>query len=251
MVTLGPVSSLFDYATFFTMLFVFNAWTNEALFQTAWFIESLCSQTLVVLVIRTRRVPFYKSKPSKYLTVMLLSVITFAIIVPFTPLGDFFGFVPPPPAFFLALAGILGAYAVLAEAVKRWFYGRNAHRLEQVLVPKRRSFVLSRSAKVMQYVIAVINLRPEDEIWIDSLVEDVSSASSYPLDPNEVIRDLYHLRRSGLISEDFHRRTIKREESFKTYVEQNVKKSEIWPEVAADWKRIGDLVQARSGGAKE
>ncbi len=137
MVTLGPVSSLFDYATFFTMLFVFNAWANEPLFQTAWFIESLCSQTLVVLIIRTRRVPFYRSKPSKYLTIMLLSVISFAIIVPFTPIGEFFGFVAPPPAFFLALAGILGAYALLAEAVKRWFYKRNAHRLEQAAVPKK------------------------------------------------------------------------------------------------------------------
>jgi Mg2+-importing ATPase len=140
MVTMGPVSSLFDFATFFTMLYVFNAWTNEPLFQTAWFIESLCSQTLVVLIIRTRRVPFYKSKPSKYLTIMLLSVISFGIIVPFTPIGKFFGFTVPPPAFFLALTGILGAYALLAEVVKRWFYRRYAHRLEQVLVPKRKPF---------------------------------------------------------------------------------------------------------------
>jgi len=139
MITLGPVSSLFDFVTFFTMLFVFNAWSNESLFQTAWFIESLCSQTLVVLIIRTRRVPFYKSKPSKYLTMMLLSVISFAIIVPYTPVGAFFGFMPPPPAFFLALVGILGAYALLAEGITRWFYKRNAQRLEQVLVPKRKT----------------------------------------------------------------------------------------------------------------
>ena len=139
MITLGPVSSLFDFATFFTMLFVFNAWSNESLFQTAWFIESLCSQTLVVLIIRTRRVPFYKSKPSKYLTMMLLSVISFAIIVPYTPVGAFFGFMPPPPAFFLALVGILGAYALLAEGIKKWFYKRNAQRLEQVLAPKRKT----------------------------------------------------------------------------------------------------------------
>ena len=106
MITLGPVSSLFDFVTFFTMLFVFQLLGyNPALFQTAWFTESLCSQTLVVLIIRTRRIPFYKSKPSKYLTLMLLAVITFALLVPYTPLGDFFGFIPPPPAFYLALAG--------------------------------------------------------------------------------------------------------------------------------------------------
>jgi len=84
-------------------------------------------------------VPFYKSKPSKYLTMMLLSTISFAVIVPFTPVGALFGFVPPPPAFFLALVGILGAYALLAEGVKRWFYKHNAQRLEQVMVPKRKT----------------------------------------------------------------------------------------------------------------
>jgi Mg2+-importing ATPase len=138
MIIIGPVSSLFDFATFFTMLFVFNAWINAGLFQTAWFIESLCSQTLVVLIIRTRRVPFYKSKPSNYLAIMLLAVISFAIIVPYTPVGTFFGFVPPPPTFYLALAGILGAYAVLAETVKRWFYKRYGQRVEQILVVKKK-----------------------------------------------------------------------------------------------------------------
>ena len=142
MIIIGPVSSLFDFATFFTMLFVFQNMIDPKLFpsafQTAWFIESLCSQTLVVLIIRTRRVPFYKSKPSKYLAIMLLAVISFAIIVPYTPVGTFFGFVPPPPAFYLALAGILGAYAVLAETVKRWFYKRYGERVEQVLVVKKK-----------------------------------------------------------------------------------------------------------------
>src|SRR4030065_1065739 len=96
MIIIGPVSSLFDFATFFTMLFVFNAWTNEGLFQTAWFIESLCSQTLVVLIIRTRRVPFYKSKPSKYLALMLLAVISSAVVIPYTPVNAFFCFIPTP-----------------------------------------------------------------------------------------------------------------------------------------------------------
>jgi P-type Mg2+ transporter len=138
MMIIGPVSSLFDYATYFTMLFIFNAWTNASLFQTAWFVESLCSQTLVVLIIRTRRVPFYKSRPSRYLAMMLLSVISFALVVPYTPVGAFFQFVPPPPTFYLALAGILAAYAVLAETVKKLFYKRYGQRMEQILVPKRK-----------------------------------------------------------------------------------------------------------------
>jgi Mg2+-importing ATPase len=135
MVSLGPVSSLFDFLTFFIMLLVFNA--TEPLFQTAWFLESLCTQTLVIFVIRTRRMPFYKSKPSKLLLLSSLAVIGFALIMPFTLIGDLFDFVMPPPAFFVVLAILIGAYLTLAEVVKNWFYKRYAYRLEQVLIPKR------------------------------------------------------------------------------------------------------------------
>ena len=110
MVVFRSVSSLFDFLTFFTMLFVFlpiipaitllsNPDYPQHLFQTAWFIESLCSQTLVVFVIRTRRKPFWKSKPSKYLVISSIAIVAFALIVPFTPLGALFGFVAPPPLF--------------------------------------------------------------------------------------------------------------------------------------------------------
>ncbi len=147
MISLGPVSSLFDFLTFFTMLFVFipiipaiTLLTNpnypEHLFQTAWFIESLVSQIVVVFVIRTRRRPFWKSKPSKYLVISSIAIVTFALIVPFTPLGEIFGFVAPPLLFYAALALLLLAYVVVAELVKGWFYKRNAYRIEQVLVPK-------------------------------------------------------------------------------------------------------------------
>jgi hypothetical protein len=255
MVTLGPVSSLFDFATFFIMLFIFlpmvpasaPAHTGEHLFQTAWFIESLCSQTLVVLIIRTRRVPFYKSKPSKYLTIMLLSVISFAIIVPYTPVGEFFGFVPPPPAFYLALAGILGVYAVLAETVKRWFYKHNAHRVEQVLVPKRKTIYFTKTAKFMQDMVAVISLRFEDEISIDSLTENLNSAITYPINPNQVIQNLQYLRRAGLISVDWQKRTIKREKPMKEYVRKNIVATETWPNIIEDWNKISDTIQGKYG----
>jgi Mg2+-importing ATPase len=243
MIIIGPVSSLFDYVTFFAMLFIFNAWTNAALFQTGWFIESLCSQTLVVLIIRTRRVPFYKSKPSKYLSIMLLSVISFAIAVPYTPIGAFFGFVPPPPAFYLVLAGILGAYAVLAETVKRLFYKRYGNRVEQILVPKRKTIYTSRTAKFMQDMVAVISLRFEDEISIDSLSEDLTSAINYPINLNQMIRNLHHLKRSGLISVDWHRRTIKREEALEEYVKKNVINNEMRSSVAEDWRRISTSIK--------
>lgn len=116
----GPISSLFDYLTFFIMIYVFHA--TGALFQTAWFIESICTQVSVIFVIRTRRVPFYTSRPSKYLIVSTLLVITVACALPFTVLGGIFGFVPPPADFFAVLIGLVIGYLILVELTKRWFY---------------------------------------------------------------------------------------------------------------------------------
>jgi DNA-binding PadR family transcriptional regulator len=192
-------------------------------------------------------VPFYKSKPSKYLAIMLLSVISFAIIVPYTPVGEFFQFTPPPPAFYLALAGILGAYAVLAETVKRFFYKRYGHRVEQVLVPKRKTIYFTKTAKFMQDMVAVISLRFEDEISIDSLTEDLNSAITYPINPNQVIQNLQHLRRAGLISVDWQKRTIKREKPMKEYVRKNIVASETWPNIIEDWNKISDTIQDKYG----
>lgn len=257
MITMGPVSSLFDFLTFFIMLFVFLPMipasaapdTPARMFQTAWFIESLCSQTIVVLIIRTRRIPFYKSKPSKYLAVMLLAIISFAIIIPYTPIGEFLQFFPPPPTFYLALLGILGAYALLAEIVKRWFYKHNMHRVEQVLVPKRKTTYFSNEEKFMQNTIAVVCLRSEDEISIDSLIADLISAVSYPIDQDKLMNNLQHLRRSGLISVDWHRRVIKREKIMNNYVKKNVIARATWPAIAEDWRRIHSIIQDKYGSS--
>jgi hypothetical protein len=241
MVSLGPVSSIFDFLTFFIMLLIFQA--TEPLFQTAWFIESLCSQTLIVFVIRTRRTPFYRSKPSRYLLASSLIVIGFALIVPFTPLGSLFGFVAPPPAFFLVLAALLGAYLVLAETVKRWFFKRHGYLLEQVLVPKRGTFYLTRTARFAQDMIAIISLRFEEEISIDSLFEDLNSTVNYPFNPKEVTRNLQRMHRAGLIKVDWHLRTIKREKPLKEHIMKNVVASEMWPTIAEDWRKINAVIQ--------
>jgi len=118
----GPISSLFDFLTFFIMLYVFQA--TGALFQTAWFIESICTQVAVIFVIRTKRVPFYTSRPSKYLIASTLAVIVIACTLPFTVLGAIFGFVPPPAPFFAVLIGLVIGYLVLVELTKKWFYRR-------------------------------------------------------------------------------------------------------------------------------
>jgi Mg2+-importing ATPase len=120
MVYLGPISSIFDLLTFLVLLIVFNA--AAALFQTGWFIESLVTQALVIFVIRTRLTPFYKSKPSRFLVLSTFGVVTAALILPFTPLGEVFKFVIPPAGFFVFLVGFVCAYLVLVEVVKKWFY---------------------------------------------------------------------------------------------------------------------------------
>ena len=151
---------------------------------------------------------------------------------------------PSPPTFFLALAGILGAYAVLAETVKRFFYKRYGNRVEQVLVPKSKTIYTSRTAKFMQDMIAVISLRFEDEISIDSLSEDLTRALNYPINLNQMIKNLQHLKRSGLISVDWQRRTIKREEELEEYVKKNFIDNEIWSRVAEDWRRISTSIES-------
>jgi Mg2+-importing ATPase len=134
MVIFGPVSSIFDFLTFFLMLFVLKA--SVPVFQTAWFVESLSTQTLVVFVLRTRKTPFYKSKPGRYLLLSSLTVVAVAFVLPYTVLGSKFGFLPPPAAFYPALAGLIAAYLLLAEVVKKWFTKKYAYRLEQI-VPKK------------------------------------------------------------------------------------------------------------------
>jgi P-type Mg2+ transporter len=137
MVTMGPVSSIFDFLTFFLLLVVFRA--TVPVFQTAWFIESLITQTLVVFVLRTRRTPFWKSKPGKYLVTSCLTVVVVALALPYTPLGAVFNFSPPPPTFYIVLVGLIIAYLFLVEVVKKWFLKRYSYRLEQIYAPKKRN----------------------------------------------------------------------------------------------------------------
>ncbi|MGA8849641.1 MAG: magnesium-translocating P-type ATPase [Dehalococcoidia bacterium] len=124
MVAFGPVSSIFDFLTFFVMLFVFKA--SAPLFQTAWFIESLFTQTLVIFAIRTKKTPFYRSKPSKLLLLNIAVILSLALVLPFTFVGNFFSFVALPPKFLLILAAFIVAYLGLVELMKIWFYRRYA-----------------------------------------------------------------------------------------------------------------------------
>ena len=119
MLVFGPVSSVFDFITFYAMLVFFDA--GEALFQTGWFIESMTTQTLVVFCIRTRRL-FFRSKPGGFLVAMNLGAVALAIVLPLVPWGRWFGFVAPPPLFFVFLVVATTAYLGLVEITKVVFY---------------------------------------------------------------------------------------------------------------------------------
>jgi Mg2+-importing ATPase len=118
---IGPISSIFDYATFFIMLYVFKCWTNADLFHTGWFVESLFTQTLIIHVIRTNKIPFIQSRASKSLIFTSLAIVAVGAYLPFSPLAKWLGFVPLPPLYWLFLLGMLIAYVVLTQVIKTWF----------------------------------------------------------------------------------------------------------------------------------
>jgi Mg2+-importing ATPase len=119
MLVIGPISSLFDFITFYVMLAVLHA--DEKLFQTGWFVESLCTQVLVIFIIRTRGNPL-KSRAHPWLTATSLVVVGIAVLLPFTPIGTHFGFVPPPARFYVILGVMVLAYLVIVELAKQGFY---------------------------------------------------------------------------------------------------------------------------------
>lgn len=120
-VFIGPVSSIFDYLTYFIMLYVFNAWANPALFHTGWFIESLFTQTLIVHVIRTNKIPFIQSRASKELLLTSLIILLIGAYLPYSPLSNALGLVALPPLYWLLLVATLLCYVVLTQIVKTWF----------------------------------------------------------------------------------------------------------------------------------
>jgi Mg2+-importing ATPase len=121
MITFGLVSSVFDYLTFGVLLFILHATQDQ--FRTGWFLESVVSASLIVLIIRTRQ-PFFKSRPGNSLWLATLAVVLGTLVLPYTELGRLFGFTEMPLKFILVLVGILFLYIVTAEVAKKVFYRR-------------------------------------------------------------------------------------------------------------------------------
>lgn len=133
MMVFGLLSSVFDYLSFGVLIWIFRA--REAFFQTGWFVESVVSASLIVLVVRTRR-PFFSSRPGRWLLITTLSVAAFVLLLPFTPLAALFGFVSLPLSFYGAVLVIVTSYIVSAELLKQWFY-------KHLPIVRRRRSVLS------------------------------------------------------------------------------------------------------------
>ncbi len=122
MLTFGPLSSLFDFATFGVLLWIMKA--SEQSFQTGWFIESILSAGVVVFVLRSR-LPFTRSRPSRAMLIVTGIVMLGTLLLPYSPLAHLLGFTPLPLDYLLVIFTIVIAYALSAEAAKRWFYRKN------------------------------------------------------------------------------------------------------------------------------
>jgi Mg2+-importing ATPase len=118
---IGPISSIFDYLTFFMMLYVFNSWDNPALFHTGWFVESLFTQTLIIHIIRTNKIPFIQSRASWQLILTSVIIVVVGALLTVSPLANTLGFVPLPRMYWLYLGIMMLGYALLTQVVKTWF----------------------------------------------------------------------------------------------------------------------------------
>ncbi|WP_051388833.1 magnesium-translocating P-type ATPase [Arthrobacter sp. 35W] len=145
MLLFGPISSLFDFATFAMMIFVFTAAPGE--FRTGWFIESIATQSLIIFAIRTRRVPFFRSRPSRGLVLATLGVVAAGIYLPLSPLGAILGFSPLPMPFFLALLAMTVLYLVLVETAKKRFFALPATPSRVPVVRGRAHHIHRRAAR--------------------------------------------------------------------------------------------------------
>jgi Mg2+-importing ATPase len=125
MLVFGLISSVFDFATFGVLLFVMKVpittLAGQTLFRTGWFVESVLSASMVVLIIRTQR-PFYRSRPGNMLAIATAAIWVVTIVLPYTPLGTLFKFAPLPWPFLVMVAVLLALYGSAAELAKRFFY---------------------------------------------------------------------------------------------------------------------------------
>jgi Mg2+-importing ATPase len=126
MVLFGLVSSIFDFATFGVLLLLFRTAPEE--FRTGWFVESLLTELVIALVVRTRHL-FFRSRPGKLLLISTAAIIAVALVLPYLPFMRVFGFVPLPAPLMLSVLGLTALYVITTEVAKRVFYARMNNRV--------------------------------------------------------------------------------------------------------------------------
>ena len=153
MLVFGPISSVFDIATFVVMIHVLHAGRDE--FRTGWFVESIVTQTLVVFLIRTRRIPFFRSRPSLPMIITPITAAAVGITLAFSPAARLLGFAGLPVAYFFILFGMIGVYLVLIEAAKSRFYrpGHEPSRRQRADVERHEHRVRRRAARFSRHAV--------------------------------------------------------------------------------------------------
>lgn len=230
---LGLVSAVFDVILILLLFFVVGA--DQLLFRTVLFVEIVLSEVLVLFVIRTEKFFLRSTRPSKQLVFASIGAVllTFALI--YLPITSLFEFTPLS----LSLLGItmlvvLG-YTFATEVVKLAYF-------KKLIIPK--IFTVPPVQLRLLDIVAIICLRVESEISIESLLDDLAKTMRYPLKPQQVLNHLHHLRRGGLISINWQERTIRREKALKDYVLKQVT-SESWPTIAKNWRKISSTIKSR------
>jgi len=230
---LGLVSAVFDVILILLLFFVVGA--DQVLFRTVLFAEIVLSEILVLFVIRTEKFFLKGTRPSKQLVWASIGAVllTFALI--YLPLTSLFEFTPISlPLLGFTLIIVLG-YTFATEVVKLAYF-------KKLIMPK--IFPVQPVQHRLLDIVAIICLRLESEISIESLLEDLAETMKYPLKPQQVLNYLHHLRRGGLISINWRERTIIRENAMRDYVMMQAT-SKSWPDIVKNWRKIRSALKSR------
>jgi Mg2+-importing ATPase len=230
---LGLVSAVFDVILILLLFFVVGA--DQVLFRTVLFAEIVLSEILVLFVIRTEKFFLRGTRPSKQLVWASIGAVllTFAIIyLPITSLFEFTSISLPLLVFTLVI--VLG-YTFATEVVKLAYF-------KKLIIPK--IFAVPPVQHRLLDIVAVICLRVESEISVESLFGDLAATMKYPLKPQQVLTHLHHLRRGGLISINWQERTIIRQNAMKDYVMLQAT-SKSWPDIVKNWRKIRFALKSR------
>jgi Mg2+-importing ATPase len=230
---LGLVSAVFDVILIYVLFFVIGA--GPVLFRTVLFAEVVLSEILVLFVIRTEKFFLRGTRPSKQLALASIgaTAVTFAIL--YLPITSLFEFTPISlPLLGFTLVIVLG-YTFATEVVKLAYF-------KKLIIPK--IFTVPPVQLRLLDIVAIICLRTESEISIESLLDDLAKTMKHPLKPQQVLNYLHHLRRGGLISINWQERTIRREKALNDYVMKQVD-SESWPETVKNWRKIRSNLKSR------